>query len=260
MFLGVCVAIALALGILRIFVLGPVIARADAETALMRMGATIYKGRTQYDLPDPRFPRRSPPPPPPQGTSTERLLSILTWRDISFRQVTEISFWTAHRFPTDDDIRLVLQFPEVEKLDLTLGKVWDLPGGGHASTNIGSEDITDRSVAAIAELPNLRQLVLGKCNVSDAALEALSKSRSLENFGLHDSQITDAGLLHLARVQSLTDLYVANNKGITVDGVREFCRRRPDVAVSSGFSSAELGMEVPMPRPDLNQPRPTLRR
>jgi len=38
-----------------------VMARADAEAELMRIGATIKRGPASYFLPDPRFPRRGPP-------------------------------------------------------------------------------------------------------------------------------------------------------------------------------------------------------
>jgi hypothetical protein len=255
-FLAACMAIAVLLGIARNFVLGPLMARADAETELIRIGATIKRGRASYYLPDPRFPRRRPPDTYPDATRAEKLLSFITQREITFSKVTEISFWTAHRYVTDKDMDLVLHFPEVEELDLTLGKVWELPNGGHGSTNIGSKEVTDLGVAKIAGLPNLRVLRLGECNLSDASLEALSKSQSLEMVGLQLSRVTDAGLLALADVQSLTDVWIVNNKGITADGVREFCRQRPDVAISSGFTGTELSLNSPMPRPSRDMPRP----
>src|SRR5262245_2966756 len=89
-FLGIAVAIAVLLGIARNRVLGPIMVRADAEVELMRIGATIKRGRASYYLPDPRFPRRGPPDAFPEPTQIERLLSLLTRRQITFREVTEI--------------------------------------------------------------------------------------------------------------------------------------------------------------------------
>jgi hypothetical protein len=238
-FLASCVAIAVGLGLFRVLVLGPVISRADAERALLEAGAQITKESTDYFLTDPRWPGKRKAPEAPVQSRWERVLSILTGRQIDLRRISEISFVTAHRFPTDDDLAGMMCFAEVEKLDLTMIERTELPSG-FTNRNLGSQAITNRGMVSIAKLPALRELVLGDANLSDDALEALSGSASLELIALQKSQITDAGLARLATIPTLKEIYVANNEKLTLEGVRDFRQRRPEVHVWSNYAS-ELG-------------------
>ena len=244
-FLGFCVFVAFALGALHIWVLAPLIRRADAENRLRATGATIVKGHVTYYPQDSRFPaRQTVIGVPPKRTFAERLLSTITRREIDFRAVTEIQFLSAQRPATDLDLDYVACFPELEKLDLTRIVITMIPGG-FRSQNIGAPEITDRAMAKLALLPNLRKLVLGDCQLGDAGMDELAKSQSLEVVGLSQSKISDQGLLRLAGIPTLKAVAIANNPGITFDGDKKFRQVRPDVKIASNYWTSYPHSDMP---------------
>ena len=246
-FLAASMAIAIGFGLFRIFILGPAIDRADTEHSFVEMGVTITRGNVEVYRPNSRKPGRSRPPISPFPSQWERMLSFLSQRPIDLRPATEISFLWADRFPSDRDLEQIRSFPEVERLDLTLMKSWKTRNGGNAATNLGSQVITDTGVANLATLPKLRELVIGDSQLSDAAFEALSHSSSLEVIGTSNSNISDRTLLHLAKIPSLRVVWMANNNGITIEGVREFRHLRPDVQLHCNFPSERV-MQLHFPR------------
>jgi HEAT repeat protein len=66
--------------------------------------------------------------------------------------------------------------------------------------------VTDRDLARLAGLHNLRLLDLSESPVGDAALEQIAGFEQLEWLILCDTQITSAGLAHLARLTRLRSL------------------------------------------------------
>jgi hypothetical protein len=235
-FLILCIGIGFGIGIFRVWILQPYIARADAERRLREAGVTMIKnGATHYPS---YLVAKLGAPAPHESTAVERLLSLLSQREITFETVSEISFLNAHRHATDADMDDICQFPEVENLDLTRIQVTRFPGG-FRSTNVGAQEITDKGVEKIADLPKLRKLVIGAADLSDSALFALSKSASLEQIGVHRSRITDAGLVALAGIPSLAEVHVANNDHISQKGIGQFVTIRPNVEIWPPYRAGE---------------------
>jgi len=236
-FLGFCVLVAFSLGVFHIWVLQPLMRRADAESRLRATGATIIKGKVTYYPEDPRFPtRQNVVGVPLERTGAERLLSMTMRREIDFRAITEIQFLSAQRPATDKDLDDVACFPELEKLDLTMIVVTLIPGGMKCQ-NIGAPDVSDRGLAKVAHLPRLRKLHMGDCRLGDIAMRELAKSPSIELLGFAQSKVTDEGLLYLAEIPTLREIAFANNPAITSEGDGRFRRARPDLKIWSNYTS-----------------------
>ena len=238
-----CAAIAVAMAFVRIWYLEPALARADAELMLHGAGVTVsrnpylewwhfeppvYKGRP----PPTRGNRLRWPPPlkPRPRTLQERLLCYAARREVNLDPVTEISFVSAERHATDQDIDALRCFPEVTKLDLTVCEVTHPSPQVIRSQNVGSKEITDKGLAKIAELPALRELVVTPFKATDAACQSLARNRSLQVLSLAESQITDEGLQRLAAIPTLRKVSIRGTR-ITNAGIEAFHRRRPDVKV-----------------------------
>jgi hypothetical protein len=72
-----------------------------------------------------------------------------------------------------------------------------------------AEDITDRGVAYLSRLPNLRKLDVGSARMTDDGAKALGQIRTLEQLTLPAIGLTDTGLAHVANLENLKCLSVA---------------------------------------------------
>lgn len=97
-------------------------------------------------------------------------------------------------------------------------------------TCVDFRNADDRSLAAVAGLPNLRALVLtGDLNVTDAGLGWLAKNYQLEELRIDGCRnLTDAGLKHLRGLKSLWGL-ATSGTDITPKGVRELAASIPSL-------------------------------
>jgi len=224
-FLGACVAIAVLLGLLRIY-LSPLVARADAENDLLRMGAMIQRGKTHFFL-NPLRPGKAKHR--PAGSNWESLLSRVTQRDIRLDPVTGIHFFVATRPVTDNDMQHVSLFPEVEVLDLVPPST-PTPSGSVRLPKPGAEVITDAGFEKIAALPKLRALLARSSKITDQSCQSLSRCESLEDLGLNAPLITDDGLQTLGRMPALKSLELTGTR-VTTKAVEELRRRRPELKV-----------------------------
>lgn len=89
------------------------------------------------------------------------------------------------------------------------------------------------SLAALAELPELRELVLDDNLITDAGLSFLPKFPKLTDLRLNGCGLTDAGLVHVAKQSMLTHLGISNN-AITGSSLR-------DLAALQAIHTLEIG-------------------
>jgi WD40 repeat protein len=66
--------------------------------------------------------------------------------------------------------------------------------------------VTDKHLAALADLDNLRNLNLDNTAVTDAGMKDVARARNLVSLSLTNTQVTDAGLAELKPLTNLEDL------------------------------------------------------
>ncbi|QDV49907.1 protein kinase domain-containing protein [Gimesia fumaroli] len=72
--------------------------------------------------------------------------------------------------------------------------------------NFYSSGLSNRGLALLTDLPNLKYLTLSKNSISSAGLAHLVQFESLESLGLEYTHISDKGLRHLQKLPHLKDL------------------------------------------------------
>ncbi len=92
------------------------------------------------------------------------------------------------------------------------------------------------SLAGLANLSELRELVLNFNQVTDAGLAFLPPLPKLTTLGLHECDLTDASFAHLSRQPALTQLDVGNNK-INGSGLGKFDGAARLKTLSTGSSN-----------------------
>jgi|AGTN01.3.fsa_nt_gi Serine/threonine protein kinase len=75
----------------------------------------------------------------------------------------------------------------------------------------GCHNLSDNSVAALAQLPNLTTLWIGYSGLTDNSLKSLSQARSLECLSISsNAKMRGTGLKHLSNLPSLDELWAAD--------------------------------------------------
>ena len=91
--------------------------------------------------------------------------------------------------------------------------------------------INEEMLSGLAEVPQLKSLVLGYLKFSDTCLSPILAHKGLVNINFGDAQITDQGLLRLAEMKSLKLLNLSVCPLLTPAGIAVFRKERPDVTV-----------------------------
>ncbi len=111
---------------------------------------------------------------------------------------------TATTDPTlDDNFQVSVKIPAATDSDLLrLAKLPDI-----GAIRIGDATrCTEAGLAVLRELPNLQQLMLGRCPLTPAEAAALGGLRTLTLLHVGDSMLTDAGLAAMKKLVNLTSL------------------------------------------------------
>jgi len=82
----------------------------------------------------------------------------------------------------------------------------------------GFADLTDKDLAVLGSLPNLRHLNLDHTTITDEGMKQVGRATSLVSLSMSDVQATDAGLAELRNLINLEDLLL-NGVGITDAGL-----------------------------------------
>lgn len=101
------------------------------------------------------------------------------------------------------------------------------------SADLSATRIGDRSVALLADAPNLRLLRLSETAITDSALDSLQGLQRLESLNLFGTQVTDDGVMKLAALEGLKRLYLWQT-GVTEEGVRKLQAKLPGCEIVMG--------------------------
>lgn len=96
------------------------------------------------------------------------------------------------------------------------------------------QGITDAGFQHLANLKNLKSMVLTGSNVSDKSIELLRDLPKLNRLDLENTKITDATLLLAEKLPQLKSLSVHGTK-VTDAGLRRFDKARPDCWLAAPF-------------------------
>jgi Leucine-rich repeat (LRR) protein len=124
------------------------------------------------------------------------------------------------------EARVSAKFEAVSDVILMALKKYPRIGGVDA---FDATRCTDKGLAALKELPNLRKLVFGKANLSTEGVSAIGQCTELRHLALVNANLSDAELLNLNKHTMLEQLTLSNNPKITDKGmqtVKEFDRLR----------------------------------
>lgn len=145
---------------------------------------------------------------------------------------------------TDDDLRMLGRFPNLQKLDLSNTRVSDR-ALKHLSGQIPLQllwlnytQITDAGLIDVAELTSLKSLGLTGTKITDSGLVHLKQLNQLEYLLLSQNEITDDGLEHLAAFSSLEGISLIRTR-VTMQGVSRLKRALPNCQIVSDAAKRE---------------------
>jgi Leucine-rich repeat (LRR) protein len=120
---------------------------------------------------------------------------------------------------TDNDLRRLTNYSDLEKLDLSLTHITD--GGLQEIKNLKgitdfnlyfAEYVTDEGVASIKDWKQLKRLNLHGTKASDTALEHIAGINTLESLDVGSTLMTDVGLERLTSLTNLRELTMGGNE------------------------------------------------
>jgi hypothetical protein len=128
---------------------------------------------------------------------------------------------------TDDQLTALRDLTGLERLDLP-----------------NNPQLTGSFLEHVADLPNLKELVLRGSGITDSALIHLKRAKNVRALMLDRTKVTDAGLAHLQAVKSLRTLDL-NQTAVTAWGVGSLEVASPQVSVIySPLTRSRSGLEL----------------
>jgi beta-lactamase regulating signal transducer with metallopeptidase domain/5-hydroxyisourate hydrolase-like protein (transthyretin family) len=125
---------------------------------------------------------------------------------------------------TDEALRVVGDFPRLQKLFLQKGQATDdglrsLAGLKDLETLMitDAEKVSDAGVKHLAGLTKLNFLHIDHGRIGDESLKVLGQMPGLTNLTLQQNDFTDAGLEHLAKSKQLRSLWLGMNRTTLTD-------------------------------------------
>ncbi|MBX7209890.1 MAG: hypothetical protein K1X78_16355 [Verrucomicrobiaceae bacterium] len=106
------------------------------------------------------------------------------------------------------------------------------------SLDLARTKVTDKGLASVASMKNLKELHLENTGVTDAGLDQLKGLAELEYLNLYGTKVTDAGVQKLAGLGKLKALYLWQT-GVTKAGVAQLKAKLPGVHVNIGWTAED---------------------
>lgn len=129
------------------------------------------------------------------------------------KEDTYESIGLASKNVTDEDLKYIMFFPELEALHLSGAR------------------ITDGSLKYFYNFQKLKILNIDDTNITDAGLKHLKDLKSLKELDLFNTKVTDKGIQELASVKSLTLLMLHGTK-VTQKGIDELKKKLPNCYIT----------------------------
>ena len=126
---------------------------------------------------------------------------------------------------TDDDLRHLEKFTEIEWLDLRVTPLTDA-GVSHLRNlrklkflNLARTSLSDKGLAELRGLTELETLLIGTTKVTDAGLVNVERMTKLRKMSVFRTAVSDAGLKHIEKLTALEILTMSESK-ITEAGAK----------------------------------------
>jgi uncharacterized membrane protein len=104
---------------------------------------------------------------------------------------------------------------------------------------LSDTQITDKTLAEVAKLPNLTRLHLEQTKITDNGLNQLTALKNLEYLNLIGTKISDAGIKQLASLKNLKKLYLWKTD-VTSKGAEELKKSIPGIKIDLGMSEQQI--------------------
>jgi hypothetical protein len=115
---------------------------------------------------------------------------------------------------TDDDVRLIAQFPTMKRVSLS------------------QTQVTDQGLRHLRKCKKLQMLTLDQLPITDAGVAQLAALPELDSLSLSGTKITDDSLEHLAKMSNLKELWLRNT-AITNDGYLKLQAALPNCQIQA---------------------------
>jgi Leucine-rich repeat (LRR) protein len=127
---------------------------------------------------------------------------------------------------TDGDLRHLLNFKQLQNLDIRGTKVGD--GGTQyigflknlRTLNMFRTDLTDAGLARLRELDDLETLLIGGTKVTDEGLKNIESFSKLKKLSVFRTEVSDASLKSLGKLASLEVLLIGESR-VTEEGAKK---------------------------------------
>ena len=119
-----------------------------------------------------------------------------------------------------------------EVTDATVAPLAQL--GSLVELRLGNTKVTDAGIKSIAGLQHLQALGLELTGITDAGLDSVAGLKNLVYLNLYGTQVTDAGLAKLTGLKHLRNLYVWQTR-VTPEGVKKLQEALPGLDINTGW-------------------------
>ena len=155
----------------------------------------------------------------------EKLGGKLQWGEGKYAK-NVISIDLSNTVVTDGDLRHLLNFKELQHLDVRLTNVGD--GGTQyigflkklRTLNMFRTGLTDAGLARLKKLDDLETLLIGGTKVTDEGMKNVENFSKLKKLSVFRTDVSDAGLKSLGKLNSLEVLLIGESR-ITEEGAKK---------------------------------------
>ena len=119
---------------------------------------------------------------------------------------------------TDGDLRQMLNFKNLQHLDVRLTKVGD-PGTQYIgflknlrTLNMFRTDLSDAGLERLRKLDNLETLLIGGTKITDKGLKSIEKLSRLRKVSVFNTGVSDAGLKSFEKLNALEVLLIGQSR------------------------------------------------
>ena len=127
---------------------------------------------------------------------------------------------------------LDLSFSQVDDELFVVAGVKVSPSWNVQRLNLESTQVTDKSMASIAESKNLSELDLSNCAITDSGVSALRDHKSLKTLWLNQCGVTDASIDVLLSIPQLESVHLSKTQ-VTAEGWSKLLAAKPRLKAKS---------------------------
>lgn len=127
---------------------------------------------------------------------------------------------------------------ELDRFNADIETEGNKPDGAVIKVALENSNVMNSTLAYLAGLPDLQELVIDHPSITDRGLEALRPLQKLRSFKLVEGieRVTDKGLQHLTELKNLEELELSGTKKLTEQGIESFLKQ------SKNLKSLKLAM------------------